>query len=68
MTMIIDVCKNELSIFQMNPESKNNKALIKKLNIKKKNLRITANKCNLRFKICSKLKRKGKIENCSYRS
>lgn len=36
MTMIIDVCKNELSIFQMNPESKNNNAVIKKLNIKKR--------------------------------
>lgn len=34
--MIIGVCKKELSIFQMNPESKNNKAVIKKLNIKKK--------------------------------
>lgn len=36
MTMIIDVCKNELSIFQINPEPKNNKAVIKKLNIRKR--------------------------------
>lgn len=36
MTTIIDVCKNELSTFQMNAEPKNNKAVIKKLNIKKR--------------------------------
>ena len=36
MTMIIDVSKNELSIFQIKPAPKNNKAVIKKLNIKKR--------------------------------
>lgn len=35
MAVIINVFKDDLSTFQMNSKSKNNKAVIKKLNIKK---------------------------------